>query len=89
MKVIAISGSLRSASFNTALLRTAQTLAPGGMEIEIADISKIPLYNGDVQAQGIPTQIQQISEQIREADAVLIATPEYNYSIPGVLKNGN
>jgi chromate reductase len=87
MNVIAISGSLRRASFNTALVKAAQELAPNGMEIDIADISEVPPYNGDVQAQGFPAQITQLSDQIRQADAVLIATPEYNYSIPGVLKN--
>ena len=87
MKVIAISGSLRSASFNTALLKTCAELAPAGMELTLADISGIPLYNGDDQANGFPMSVTSLAEQIRSADAVLIATPEYNYSIPGVLKN--
>lgn len=87
MKVIAISGSLRQASFNTGLLRAAQELAPDDMEIEIGDISEIPLYNADEQAMGFPASVQQLSDKIRVADGVLIATPEYNYSIPGGLKN--
>ena len=87
MKFIAISGSLRKASFNTALLRAARDLAPEGTTIEIADIAAIPAYNADDHAQGIPTPVTELIDRIRGADAVLIATPEYNYSIPGVLKN--
>lgn len=87
IKVLGISGSLRKASFNTAALREAMTLAPEGMSIELADISDIPFYNDDVYEQGYPPAAQRFREQIRQADALLIATPEYNYSIPGVLKN--
>ena len=87
MKIIGISGSLRQASFNSGLLRAAQELAPDGMDIEIADISGIPLYNADGEATGLPASVQQLGEQVRLADGVLIATPEYNYSIPGGLKN--
>lgn len=88
IKLLGISGSLRKGSFNTALLRAAQELAPDGMTIETADISEIPLYNDDVrEQQGYPAPAQTLREQIRDADAVLISTPEYNYSIPGVLKN--
>lgn len=87
MKIIAISGSLRQASFNSGLLRAAQELAPDDMKIAIEDISEIPLYNADEQAMGFPASVQQLSEQVRVADGVLIATPEYNYSIPGGLKN--
>lgn len=86
-KVLAISGSLRKASINTMALRAAQKLAPAGMRIEIADISQIPLYNGDLQAAGEPESVIALKAQVRAADAVLIATPEYNFSIPGVLKN--
>lgn len=87
MNIVAISGSLRSASFNTALLNTCTELAPSGVKITLADISAIPLYNGDDQAAGFPPAVTALAEQIRAADGVLIATPEYNYSIPGVLKN--
>jgi chromate reductase len=87
IKLLGISGSLRKGSFNSALLRAAQAQAPDGMSIEIADISEIPLYNDDVREKGYPAPAQTLREQLREADAVLIATPEYNYSIPGVLKN--
>lgn len=86
-KILGISGSLRKQSTNTMALRNAQKLAPEGMSIEIADISNIPLYNGDLHAQGEPHSVTQLKGQIREADAVLIATPEYNFSIPAVLKN--
>ncbi|MCP4329638.1 MAG: NAD(P)H-dependent oxidoreductase [Alphaproteobacteria bacterium] len=87
MKIVAISGSLREASFNTSLLKAAQQLAPDDMDIDIEDISQIPPYNADLHADGFPAPVLRLAERIREADAVLIATPEYNYSIPGVLKN--
>jgi chromate reductase len=87
LKVLGISGSLRKGSFNTALLRAAQELAPNGMEITIFDLADIPLYNGDVEAAGDPEPVAALKSAIRNADAVLFATPEYNYSISGVLKN--
>jgi chromate reductase len=87
MNVLGISGSLRQASYNTMALRAAQKLAPEGMHIEIADISAIPLYNDDVRAAGFPESVMQLKERVRAADAVLLVTPEYNFSIPGVLKN--
>jgi len=87
IKILGISGSLRKGSFNSALLREAQALAPDGMTVDTADISAIPLYNEDVREKGYPTPVQTLREEIRAADAVLIVTPEYNYSIPGVLKN--
>ena len=87
MKVLGISGSLRAKSFNTATLRAAAELAPAGMTVELADISAIPLYNDDDRGAGFPSSVEELSTRIRDADAVLIATPEYNYSIPGVLKN--
>jgi chromate reductase len=87
IKLLGISGSLRKDSFNTALLRAAQELAPAGTSIDVADIAQIPLYNEDVREKGYPQPVQTLRDRIRDADAVLIATPEYNYSIPGVLKN--
>ena len=87
LKVLGISGSLRKGSYNTAALRAAQELAPEGMSIEIASIAEIPFYDADVQAEGFPAAVTELGEQIRTADAVLIGSPEYNYSIPGVLKN--
>lgn len=87
IKVLGISGSLRSGSYNTAALREAVRLAPPGMQIEAADIAGIPLYNEDDYAQGFPPAVERLREQIRAADGLLLVTPEYNYSMPGVLKN--
>jgi len=87
MKVLAIAGSLREQSFNRGLIRAAQALAPAGMEIIAADISDIPLYNGDDDGDNRPAPVTALAEQVKAADALLFATPEYNYSIPGVLKN--
>jgi chromate reductase len=85
--VLGISGSLRKASVNSGLLRTAFQVLPEGMTLEIYDLSSIPFYNGDVEAVGAPEPVQQFKQRIAAADALLIATPEYNYSLPGVLKN--
>ncbi|MGE0497698.1 MAG: NADPH-dependent FMN reductase [Ramlibacter sp.] len=86
-KVLGICGSLRKGSFNGMALRAAQKLAPQGMAIDIADIAGIPLYNDDVRAAGEPAAVTALKAQVRAADAVLLVTPEYNFSIPGVLKN--
>ena len=88
MKIIALSGALRRASYNTALLRAAVAMAPDGVTIELRTLHGIPLYDGDVEAQGIPEAVTKLREEIRAADALLIGTPEYNNAIPGVLKNG-
>jgi len=85
--VLAICGSLRTGSYNSAALRTAIELKPPGMTIETADISAFPLYNEDVRAQGFPPPVETFRQQIAAADALLFVTPEYNYSMPGVLKN--
>jgi len=87
VRVLGISGSLRRGSFNTAALRAVQELAPAGMTIETFDIAPIPLYNEDVRQQGFPSPVEELRRRIKQADGFLIATPEYNYSIPGVLKN--
>jgi chromate reductase len=87
INVLALSGSLRKDSYNTAALRAAQELAPANMAIELFDIASIPLYNEDVHAKGFPASVEDFRNRIQAADAVLIATPEYNYSVPGVLKN--
>jgi chromate reductase len=87
LSVLALSGSLREKSYNTALLRAAVRLAPAGMAIAIASIRDIPLYDADLEARGIPPAVTSLREAVRVADALLIATPEYNFSIPGVLKN--
>ncbi|MCF8205499.1 MAG: NAD(P)H-dependent oxidoreductase [Methylotenera sp.] len=88
MHIIALSGALRRASYNTALLRAAATLAPDGVTIDVRTLHGIPLYDGDLEAEGIPAAVTTLREAIRAADGLLIATPEYNNSIPGVLKNG-
>lgn len=88
MKIVALSGALRRASYNTALLRAAAALAPEGVAIELHTLHGIPLYDGDLEAEGIPPAVTALREAIRAADGLLIATPEYNNSIPGVLKNG-
>ena len=88
VRVLGISGSLRKGSFNTALLRAAIALArPAGVHIEVASIGEIPLYDEDVRAQGFPESVAKLRDQIAAADALLVVTPEYNYSVPGVLKN--
>ncbi|MFN3324280.1 MAG: NADPH-dependent FMN reductase [Bryobacteraceae bacterium] len=87
VRVLGFAGSLRKASYNRALLRAAQELAPEGMTIDIFDLSPIPLYNFDVEQQGDPEPVTAFKNAIRAADAVLIATPEYQHGIPGVLKN--
>lgn len=85
--IIGIAGSLRKGSYNAALLRAAKELAPAGTEIEIVSIAGIPLYNGDVEEQGFPPEVTALKEKITSAAGLLLATPEYNNSIPGVLKN--
>lgn len=86
--LIALSGSLRRASFNTALLRAAAGLAPAGVTIEPRTLHGIPLFDGDLEAQGVPEAVGRLRAEIQAADGLIIATPEYNNSIPGVLKNG-
>jgi chromate reductase, NAD(P)H dehydrogenase (quinone) len=87
-KIIGISGSLRAASLNTALLRAAAAATPPSAALEIASIKDIPLYDGDVEAaHGIPEAVARLKEQIVAVDGLLLVTPEYNNSVPGVLKN--
>ncbi len=87
-RVIGIAGSLRKGSFNAALLRAAAALAPGGLEVEIATIAGIPLYDGDLEAEhGAPEPVIELQEKIATSDGLLLVTPEYNASLPGVLKN--
>jgi len=86
--IIGLCGSLRRGSFNLMLLRAAIEVTPPGTAIETESIREIPLYDGDVEAeQGLPPSVQRLKDRIAGADGVLIATPEYNNSMPGVLKN--
>jgi chromate reductase len=85
--VLGMSGSLRKGSFNTAALRAAGELLPEGMRLEIADLRPLPHYDDDVRLQGYPPVVQQFRDRIKAADAILFVTPEYNYSVSGVLKN--
>jgi chromate reductase len=88
MTIIGISGSLRKNSYNTALLRAATQAVSDGTTLEIASIRDIPLYDGDVEeASGVPGPVQQLKERIAASDGLLLVTPEYNNSIPGVFKN--
>ena len=86
--IVGIAGSLRSGSLNAALLRAAGQNMPAGAALEIASIKGIPLYDGDVEAaSGVPPAAARLKDQIAAADGVLLVTPEYNNSMPGVLKN--
>ena len=85
-RILGIAGSLRRASFNRGLIRAARGLAPEGVVVEPYDkLEKIPFFNQDVENEGDPAPVRDLKERVREADAVLIATPEYDYAIPGVL----
>jgi len=86
-RVAGISGSLRKGSYNTATLIAAQELAPDTLEIEIITLEDVPLFNEDVEDKGWPLRVQELRDRVEAADAVIFATPEYNYSITGVLKN--
>jgi chromate reductase, NAD(P)H dehydrogenase (quinone) len=84
--ILGIAGSLRKDSYNRAALRAAQDLAPEGATIEIFDLQGIPPFNQDDE-QHPPVHVADLKTRIRAADAILLVTPEYNYSIPGMLKN--
>lgn len=86
--IIGIAGSLRKRSFNAALLRACSELAPAALRVEIESIAGIPLYDGDIEReQGIPAPVTRLKDRIAESDGLLLVTPEYNNSMPGVLKN--
>jgi chromate reductase, NAD(P)H dehydrogenase (quinone) len=88
MKILGLSGSLRRGSYNSGLLRAAAELVPAQVEIEIASIRDIPLYDADLETgPGTPAAVVALKQSIVAADGLLIATPEYNNSVPGVLKN--
>lgn len=85
-KILALSGSLRSGSFNTAIVESIKDLVPTDVEVVIAKIDTIPLYNQDLE-NNFPKEAQDFKDNILSADAIVISTPEYNRSFPGVLKN--
>ena len=85
MTIIGIAGSLRKGSFNASLLRAAAEAVSEGTKLEISSIREIPLYDGDVEeASGVPAYVQQLKDRVAAADGLLLVTPEYNNSIPGV-----
>jgi chromate reductase len=86
LNVLGFAGSLRTSSYNRALLRAAADLLPEDVNLKIFDISGIPPFNQDIE-EDLPTTVKDFKSKIKRADAILISTPEYNYSIPGVLKN--
>jgi chromate reductase len=85
--VVGFAGSLRRGSYNKAVLRTAAELLPSWMSLEALDLAGVPLYNADLEATGLPQPVADFKARLAAADALLIVTPEYNYSVPGVLKN--
>lgn len=86
-RIAGISGSLRQGSYNSALLRTARDMAPEGMDIDILSIDGLPAFNEDLEDGGYPVGVQMLRDKVDACQGVLIATPEYNHGIPGVLKN--
>ena len=86
-QIVGVAGSLRQGSYNQALLRAAQQLAPVAVQIRIHDLSEIPLFNQDVERTGIPAAVAHLREAVAAADGFLVATPEYNHGVPGVMKN--
>ncbi|WP_108660017.1 NADPH-dependent FMN reductase [Acuticoccus kandeliae] len=87
IRVLGLSGSLRKGSFNTALLNAAVELAPEGMKVEPFDLSEIPMYNDDVRVAGYPESVAALRAAMTEADAIIMSSPEYNRSVPALLKN--
>jgi chromate reductase len=87
LKVLGICGSLRKASLNMAALRACSELLPAAMTLEIASIADLPMFNQDVLDQGMPPPVKRLRDQVTAADGLLIASPEYNFSIPSPLKN--
>ena len=87
INIVGFTGSLRRNSYNKAALNAAKELLPAGANLEIVDLSPIPFFNEDLELEGVPEVVVQLKRKLDEADAILISTPEYNYSIPPVLKN--
>lgn len=87
MKIVGMTGSLRKGSYNRGILRYISQIVPQSVKYEIIDVTALPFYNQDFDVTGYPESVKQFKAQLRDADGVLLATPEYNYSIPPVLKN--
>ena len=87
LRLVGISGSLRRHSYNAGLLRAAQAAMPDGVTLAIHSIAEVPLYNADVEAEGMPAAVTALKDAVAAADALLLVTPEYNNGVPGVFKN--
>jgi len=85
--VLGLSGSLRALSYNSGALRAVDSLLPEGMRFRTASLADLPFYNADVEQQGLPAPVERLRQEVAGADALLFAVPEYNFSIPGALKN--
>jgi chromate reductase, NAD(P)H dehydrogenase (quinone) len=87
MKILGITGSLRARSYNGFALKALGECMPDGLRLQVASLAEIPLYNGDLEDQGIPPAVQRLAREVAQADGLVFASPEYNFSISGVLKN--
>ncbi len=87
LRLVALCGSLRTASFNRMLLATLPGISPAGITIETLPWGHVPVYNGDLEIGGLPAEVLALQARVRDADGLIICTPEYNHSIPGGLKN--
>src|ERR1041385_1429793 len=87
VSIVGLSGSLRKASYNSALLRAAVSLAPSDLQINVQSMAGVPVYDGDVEEKGIPDKVKALKDSLAAAKGLLLVTPEYNNSVPGVLKN--
>jgi chromate reductase len=87
IKLLGISGSLRAQSYNSAALSVVGSVLPEGMEFSVASLTDLPFYNADVEQRGFPAVVESFRRKVAAADALIFAVPEYNFSVPGVLKN--
>src|SRR5215813_15169400 len=87
IKLLGISGSLRAQSFNSGALSVVGSVVPEGMEFKVASLTDLPFYNADVEQRGFPSEVESFRKKVAAADALIFAVPEYNFSVPGVLKN--
>ena len=87
IKLLGISGSIRKQSYNSGALRSIPSLLPDGMTFEVAELAGVPFYNADVEQTGFPDAVKEFRARVAGADALIFAVPEYNFSLPGVLKN--